>query len=133
MRACALPPRLQADGRPGAGVAGDLSIRPLDKRNLARDLDIIIDIFNDAWSGNWGFVPMTAEEIAALGKNLKMLVARGLYRHRRLARRTRGHGGDAARHQWLDQRPERPAPALRLGKAGLATVGKRRRPRCACR
>lgn len=56
-------------------AAGDLEIRPLSKKNLDRDLAIIIDIFNDAWSGNWGFVPMTREEITALGKNLKMLVA----------------------------------------------------------
>lgn len=55
-------------------ASGDLAIRPLSKKNLERDLDIIIAIFNDAWSANWGFVPMTREEIAALGKNLKMLV-----------------------------------------------------------
>ncbi|QIG46530.1 N-acetyltransferase [Nordella sp. HKS 07] len=53
---------------------GNLVIRPLSKKNLDRDLAIIIDIFNDAWSENWGFVPMTHEEIVALGKNLKMLV-----------------------------------------------------------
>jgi hypothetical protein len=55
-------------------AAGDFSIRPLSKKHLERDLHIIIDIFNDAWSGNWGFVPMTQEEIVALGKNLKLLV-----------------------------------------------------------
>lgn len=53
---------------------GNLVIRPLSKKNLDRDLAIIIDIFNDAWSQNWGYVPMTREEITALGKNLKMLV-----------------------------------------------------------
>jgi GNAT superfamily N-acetyltransferase len=46
--------------------AGDLTTRPLSKKNLDRDLNTIIAIFNDAWSQNWGFVPMTAEEIAAL-------------------------------------------------------------------
>jgi hypothetical protein len=55
-------------------ATGDLTLRPLSKKHLDRDLAIIIDIFNDAWSGNWGFVPMTREEITALGKNLKMLV-----------------------------------------------------------
>jgi GNAT superfamily N-acetyltransferase len=55
-------------------ASGELTIRPLSKKNLDRDLAIIIDIFNDAWSHNWGFVPMTREEITALGKNLKMLV-----------------------------------------------------------
>ena len=61
-----------------AMASSDIVVRPLDKRNLARDLDIVISIFNDAWSENWGFVPFTQEEIRALGKNLKMLV-RGEY------------------------------------------------------
>lgn len=55
-------------------ASNDIVIRPLDKKNLARDLDIVISIFNDAWSENWGFVPFTREEITALGNNLKMLV-----------------------------------------------------------
>ena len=55
--------------------AGGLAIRKVSKKNLKRDLDIIISIFNDAWSDNWGFVPMTDAEITALGNNLKMLVA----------------------------------------------------------
>jgi len=52
----------------------DIKVRPLDKKNLERDLRIIIDIFNDAWSENWGFVPFTPEEITKLGNDLKMLV-----------------------------------------------------------
>ncbi len=52
----------------------DIQVRALDKRNLERDLDIIMEIFNDAWSGNWGFVPFTAEEVKALGNNFKMLL-----------------------------------------------------------
>jgi hypothetical protein len=54
--------------------ASGLAIRPFSKKHLERDLAIVIDIFNDAWSGNWGFTPMTREEVAALGRNLKMLV-----------------------------------------------------------
>lgn len=54
--------------------AKDMVIRPFRKRDMQRDLAAIIDIFNDAWSDNWGFVPFTPEEIAALAKNLKMLV-----------------------------------------------------------
>lgn len=54
-----------------------LSVRTIDKKNLAQDLAIIIDIFCDAWSENWGYVPMTQAEINALGKNLKMLVKEG--------------------------------------------------------
>ena len=57
--------------------SGDMTVRPLNKKNLAGELDIIMSIFNDAWSENWEFVPMTRAEIAALGKNLKFLVAKG--------------------------------------------------------
>jgi hypothetical protein len=53
---------------------GALDIRSLSKRHLARDLAIIMDIFNDAWSGNWGFVPLTQAEIAELGQTLRALV-----------------------------------------------------------
>jgi GNAT superfamily N-acetyltransferase len=52
----------------------DIDVRPLDKKSLARDLDTILSIHSDAWSGNWGFIPFTAEEIKVLGDNLKLLV-----------------------------------------------------------
>lgn len=52
----------------------ELVVRPLDKKNLMRELEIIVSIANDAWSDNWGFVPWTQEEMTALGNNLKMLV-----------------------------------------------------------
>lgn len=51
-----------------------LVIRPLDKKNLARELETIVAIANDAWSENWGYVPWTQDEMVALGNNLKMLV-----------------------------------------------------------
>lgn len=52
----------------------DVTLRPLDKKNLYRELETIVAIANDAWSENWGFVPWTQEEMAALANNLKMLV-----------------------------------------------------------
>lgn len=53
----------------------DIVIRPLDKKKLMSELEIIVSISNDAWSGNWGFVPWTQAEMVALGNNLKMLVS----------------------------------------------------------
>ena len=49
-------------------------LRPLDKRNLRKEVDIVVSIANDAWSENWGFVPWTESEMAALANNLKVLV-----------------------------------------------------------
>jgi hypothetical protein len=53
---------------------GRMELRPLSKRHLGRDLSLIMDIFNDAWVDNWGFVPLTEAEIAMLGQTLKALV-----------------------------------------------------------
>jgi hypothetical protein len=68
-----LPRAMQAMVDKATG-AGTMQIRPFNKKELAGELNIVIDIFNDAWSDNWGFVPMTREEITALGNYLKMLV-----------------------------------------------------------
>lgn len=57
-----------------AKASGDLVLRPLSKKNFSRDLALIVDIFNDAWCNNWGFVPMTKAEIEKLGSVLRFLV-----------------------------------------------------------
>ena len=51
-----------------------LHVRPLDLRRLDEELKIIKDIYNQAWSRNWGFVPLTDEEINLLAKELKSLI-----------------------------------------------------------
>ncbi len=54
----------------GAG----LSFRPIVMRRFDEELRTIVDIFNDAWSDNWGFVPMTPAEVRYMGKNLKPII-----------------------------------------------------------
>ncbi len=49
-------------------------VRPINLRRLDEELRIIQEIYNDAWSKNWGFVPLTDEELNDLAKNLKPLV-----------------------------------------------------------
>jgi hypothetical protein len=51
-----------------------VQIRSLQKSSFKNELAIIRDIFNDAWSQNWGFIPWTNSEFEHLGKDLKMLV-----------------------------------------------------------
>ena len=51
-----------------------VNIRPLDRRNKAADFEAMRDIFNDAWSDNWGFVPFTEEEFAETAKLLSLLL-----------------------------------------------------------
>jgi hypothetical protein len=51
-----------------------LHIRPIRLRHLGEDVNIIKEILNQAWSRNWGFVPVTDEEIKLLAKEFKPLV-----------------------------------------------------------
>jgi hypothetical protein len=51
-----------------------LRIRPINLRRLDEELKIVKDIYNHAWSKNWGFVPLTEAEIDDLAKNLKPLL-----------------------------------------------------------
>jgi len=55
-------------------VGKDVSIRILDSKNVERDLEIMRDIFNDAWSENWGFVPYTENEFRAVGKEMLLIL-----------------------------------------------------------
>jgi GNAT superfamily N-acetyltransferase len=57
-----------------------IRIRHVDKRNFDAEAALILSILNDAWSDNWGFIPITDAEIAHVGKKLKPLVFEDLIR-----------------------------------------------------
>jgi GNAT superfamily N-acetyltransferase len=51
-----------------------IRMRAADKSRFGEEVRIILDILNDAWSDNWGFVPFTDREIDYAAKKLKPLV-----------------------------------------------------------
>lgn len=55
-------------------------VRRVDKSRFAAEARLILGILNDAWSDNWGFVPLTDAEIAYAGKKLKPIVFADLIR-----------------------------------------------------
>lgn len=57
-----------------------INVRKVDLKRFDTEAAIIIEILNDAWSDNWGFVPITASEIAHTAKKLKPLVRADLIR-----------------------------------------------------
>jgi hypothetical protein len=57
-----------------------IRIRPVDKSRFDEEAALILSILNDAWSDNWGFVPITPSEIAYTGKKLKPIVFEDLIR-----------------------------------------------------
>jgi GNAT superfamily N-acetyltransferase len=50
------------------------SIRPFDLSKIDRELDIVKDVYNDAWEKNWGFVPMTEAEVRFQADDLKSIL-----------------------------------------------------------
>lgn len=51
-----------------------LTIREVSPKTLEADVRILIDVFNEAWSKNWGFVPLTENEIKKAAKDFKMIL-----------------------------------------------------------
>lgn len=51
----------------------EVTSRHIDMRNLDNEVRVIMKIFNDAWSENWGFVPYTEKELSKLAADLKLI------------------------------------------------------------
>lgn len=52
----------------------EVKLRHVDKSHVERDVRIIMDVFNDAWSDNWGFVPLTETELTKMASELKPIL-----------------------------------------------------------
>jgi GNAT superfamily N-acetyltransferase len=49
-------------------------VRPMDKKNLARELEFYREIYNAAWARNWGFCPMEKEEFDHHAQLLRFVI-----------------------------------------------------------
>ncbi|HEX7665609.1 MAG TPA: hypothetical protein VF407_13880 [Polyangiaceae bacterium] len=52
----------------------EIKTRMLDPKNVERDVNIVTEIFNDAWSENWGFVPLTKLEVKKMAQDFKLIL-----------------------------------------------------------
>jgi hypothetical protein len=59
-------------------LPGSITMRRMDFSDYSNEIRRIVDIYNDAWSGNWGFVPLTEPEGEAMAKQMKMLLDKRL-------------------------------------------------------
>lgn len=55
-----------------------ITIRPLDFSRWDAEVEKTLEVYNDAWEKNWGFVPMGREEYLHLAKDLKLVLEPGL-------------------------------------------------------
>ena len=51
-----------------------LVIRPINMKDFDGEVRTLVGIWNDAWSQNWGFAPITEAETRHLGESLKLLL-----------------------------------------------------------
>ena len=52
----------------------EFRIRPIDMKNFDADVLRVWEVYNSAWSRNWGFVPMSREEFFLMGKEMKQIL-----------------------------------------------------------
>jgi hypothetical protein len=53
----------------------EVTSRPVSLKDVERDTNIVLDVFNDAWSDNWGFVPLTRAEMRKTAADFKLILA----------------------------------------------------------
>lgn len=51
-------------------ASGEFVIRPIDKSRALEEARSIAAIYNDGWTGNWGFVPWTEDEMKHMVRDL---------------------------------------------------------------
>lgn len=51
-----------------------VTIKQIDMKNFKSELEKVKYVYNKAWAPNWGFIPMSDEEIDNLAKELKPIV-----------------------------------------------------------
>lgn len=55
------------------GIGANLKVRSLDFSRFEAEAEAVLQLFNDAWSDNWGFVPFTQEEVSGILREMKPL------------------------------------------------------------
>jgi len=51
-----------------------IRVRPIKKQKFDSEMKIFMEVYNSAWSKNWGFIPLTEEETNHIAKKLKSIV-----------------------------------------------------------
>ncbi len=51
-----------------------IEIRNMNKRRMADEVHRFMEVYNEAWGKNWGFVPVTDAEVKFQAKNLKQVI-----------------------------------------------------------
>jgi GNAT superfamily N-acetyltransferase len=56
-----------------------ITIRRMSRRSLRRDLDRFAEVYNEAWAGNWGFVPYAKRDLDVYAQELQLVFDRNWF------------------------------------------------------
>jgi hypothetical protein len=51
-----------------------IAVRPIEMKRYQAELGVVLEIFNEAWADNWGFIPFTDAEMRQIAKGMRPLV-----------------------------------------------------------
>jgi len=58
--------------------AKDMRIRPIRMKAFMEDVELVWNVYNSAWSRNWGFVPVSKDEFMFMARDMKAILEPGL-------------------------------------------------------
>jgi GNAT superfamily N-acetyltransferase len=67
------PPERMMKVVEGTRSSPHVRVRTVDMHNLQRDVDTLLDIYNEAWKDNWGYVPATRREAQKMASDLRLI------------------------------------------------------------
>jgi hypothetical protein len=67
------PPERMREAIEKTRAVDGLAVRPVRMRRLKQEVDVLLDIYNDTWRQNWGYVPVTRREAAKLVSDLRLI------------------------------------------------------------
>jgi GNAT superfamily N-acetyltransferase len=51
-----------------------ITVRPMRRKNMEAEIERFLEVYNAAWERNWGFVPLTDDEVRHYAKDLKPIL-----------------------------------------------------------
>jgi hypothetical protein len=52
----------------------NVKVRKMELAHFRREIDIVRDVYNEAWANNWSFVPFTSDELEIIATEYKMFI-----------------------------------------------------------
>jgi hypothetical protein len=52
----------------------EVRLRSVDLRSLRKELDVIMEIYNETWAGKWGYVPISSAELDKMAADMSLVL-----------------------------------------------------------